>query len=613
MKKLFFTLVYFLIFSILYSQSTDAELISHTTHISIDNGKLIKTEENEIIIYKREGERHCDIYIPVYGLEKLNDITAYISTLDGQMIRKLKKKDILSRSWRSRGALYTDDLIKEFSLKHNEYPYRIFYSYTIEKTEFISVDYWLPILDEETPTQTAVLNLDIPKDYQINYSQQFIQSFSMDSLDDRYHYQWTASYKDSLDEENYAPELENYLPSVTIMPQSFFYEISGSLKTWTSYGQWQTDLMEGLSELPSSEKEMILSLTKGVENEREKIKILYEHLQKETRYINVSVETGGLKPYPAAYVCENKYGDCKALTFYFKSILDFIGVESLYANVYADDKNMAIDMELPGPQFNHIILCVPQPEDTIWLDCTSDAAFNYLGTFTQGRKAFIINGEESTFLATPELKKEEVMESRNVTTFLNPKNKAESEFHFLFKGDKYESLYYISQKLNQEDKKEYLEDYYMQKGYHIKDQFVILSIPDLPEIGLSYIATSTNVYQSYGNDLMVKVMPFEIPDFTKATSRMYPVQIDYPIYKTDTLKYKLPSGFQNPDYPRVEHIESKYGSYDHHIRFQDDWMIVEKSFYLKAGDIPIESYEEFYEFIISAKKAQKKLRIIISK
>ena len=99
------------------------------------------------------------------------------------------------------------------------------------------------------------------------------------------------------------------MPSVTIIPVEYNYAISGSFKDWISYGNWQFDLLQGLNELPDIEKSKILTLIKDIKDEKEKMKILYHYLQDETRYINITIETGGLKPYSATYVSTNKYGD----------------------------------------------------------------------------------------------------------------------------------------------------------------------------------------------------------------------------------------------------------------------------------------------------------------
>ena len=55
---------------------------------------------------------------------------------------------------------------------------------------------------------------------------------------------------------------------------------------------------------PEKETSKINSLIKGIDDEKQKIRVLYHYLQDETRYINISLETGGLKPRRASYVAK---------------------------------------------------------------------------------------------------------------------------------------------------------------------------------------------------------------------------------------------------------------------------------------------------------------------
>ena len=65
------------------------------------------------------------------------------------------------------------------------------------------------------------------------------------------------------------------------------------------------------------------------------------------------------------------YGDCKALTNYTKTLLDAVDVESYYTVVYGGKRIRNIDKEFSATEGNHVILCLPNEEDYIWLECTS--------------------------------------------------------------------------------------------------------------------------------------------------------------------------------------------------------------------------------------------------
>ena len=124
----------FISFQILsFSQDYDAELIVQQTNIEINNNKLTKDLYYEIKIYNRAGEKYTKITIPYSKLYKLSKIEAYIKDSNGRIVKKLKKSEIVERSSISNFSFYEDDFVKEFTLKHNSYPYTIVYSYQIQQ------------------------------------------------------------------------------------------------------------------------------------------------------------------------------------------------------------------------------------------------------------------------------------------------------------------------------------------------------------------------------------------------------------------------------------------------------------------------------------------------
>jgi hypothetical protein len=61
-----------------------------------------------------------------------------------------------------------------------------------------------------------------------------------------------------------------------------------------------------------------------------------------------------------------------------------------------------VDPDFPENGFNHVILCVPDQKDSVWLECTSSSnEFNELGTFTENRYALLITDEGGALVPTP--------------------------------------------------------------------------------------------------------------------------------------------------------------------------------------------------------------------
>src|SRR5690606_19135719 len=107
------------------------------------------------------------------------------------------------------------------------------------------------------------------------------------------------------------------------------------------------------------------------------------------------------KPFPAQYVHDNKYGDCKALSHYMKTLLDIAEVPSYYTVIYSGDDPPAVKQDSVGIAFNHAVIMIPLDSDTIFLECTSASSpMGFAGSWLGNRKAFIIDGENSRLVNT---------------------------------------------------------------------------------------------------------------------------------------------------------------------------------------------------------------------
>ncbi|VBB47431.1 conserved exported hypothetical protein [uncultured Paludibacter sp.] len=612
MRKISLTIFSLFLPLIVMCQSFDAELIDSKTNIEISDGKLIKNESFEIKINNRTGEEYTKITIPFSKLYKVSQLEAYIKNTQGEIVRKLKNNEITQRSNISDFSLYEDDYVKEFTLKHNKYPYYVYYYYQVQENEFINIENWIPVLDSEIPTINAELSLTIPKDYSIRFQNKFVDKPHIDTLEKAITYHWKTTYNEKLKKEKYAPHLSIFLPSVSIIPNEFKFALKGSFYNWNDYINWMFQLIKNTNTLTENEKSKITSQISGIESETEKVRKLYHYLQDNTRYINVSIDKGGIKPYPASYVCENKYGDCKALSNYFKSVLEFVGIKSYYTLVYAGEPNRKQNKDFPDDIFNHIILYVPLKNDTVWLDCTSKGPFNYLGTFTQNRDALVIDDVNGGFVYTPALKPEDVLEVRNINISYEKDQPTKINFKNNLKGEMFEKIRQLEHSYNEHEKDYILRNYIVDDELEMTDYQIIKKERDDKSIQLIYNAKSSNIYKKYGNEIVVSNIPFEIPKIEKPSERKLPVQIDYPVYKLDTLNYNFPEGYTLSNKPEDFSILSiPFGSYSMKFIPKENFIQVIKSMQIYPGEYPLEKYQEFYNFINIILNFEKGKHIIL--
>jgi len=581
----------------LHAGDPPAALLETTTTVEYNGKKIVTTKHVDILINEPEGDEYGEIAIRYSDMQKLGRVRAMILDRYGNKVRTISKGEMTDRSAISSISFYEDEYVMEFTAKHNVYPYRVVYSYTLQEDEFISFAYWVPVLDIDIPTRRAVLKLEVPSGTGMDYGLSAVGEPEVQDNGKTTLYTWQTSYEGIPHGEIYAPHYAEIYPWVDVFPTTFLYDQPGTCSNWTEFGNWVCDLNEGLDELPQSEQIKIDALVKNEDHVIDKVKSLYDHLQEETRYVNISLETGGYKPYPADYVAEKKYGDCKALTNYFRSVLSYAGIPSCYSLVYAGNRKKMVDTSLVTTQFNHAILMVPVNGDTLWLDCTTKRPFGEVSTFIHDRKALVVKRDDSRFAQIPAVDNEELVRKRTVRFELTMNGGLKGEFSTKFTGRDFDRLHSLHRSINRNTKEYILRNFFVAPGFDPLENELYYPSRNATDIELKVAALSSTSVRKYGNDMIFDVLPLEIPDFEKPGNRNLDVMIAVSILREDSLVYEVPANWKVTGVPQDTSITSAYGDYDLRLEVQDSTICVTKKIAIPAATILIDDYKNFYEFI----------------
>lgn len=589
------------------SQKFDAEVVKYTTLCEVIEDKFVQIDTVAIQINNRVGDKYTEIEIPYSKLVKVSNIDAWMENNEGTKIRALKKSDIIEKSVVSNISLYEDDFKKCFQLRYNLYPYKIIYTYkTI--SNFISFK-WSPIVEYDIPTRYGNVKIVIPKTFKYKYFANHIPKLAVGSNNNNSSLEWTVSYDKPFKAEIYS-QPQDSMPYVIFSPLYFHYGVEGCSKDWESFGNWQYKLIEGLDNLPDEEKQKIMELISGVSDKKEIIKILYHYMQDNTRYINVSIDIGGLKPYPASYVAQNKYGDCKALTNYMKALLKFAGIESYYTTVYAGEQPRNLIHNYAGQQFNHVVLAVPINNDTIWLENTDNTnPFGYMGIFTQNREALLVTKDSSELVRIPALKRYGNLVSSKIVFDLNINGNTNTILKLSLKGKGFETLNQIQSEFNNDEKNRIVREYIFQKC-EVVDWKIKKIHRDTARLELNATLNFYKMLNPLGSEYYFSLYPTGLPNFSIPSNRNLPVKLPYPIYNIDTLTYKLPDGYELKTIPNNYELKNKYGNYNLNFNTLNRSIQIIKKFELFSAIISKDEYPEFYNFIKAVKDIDTKKLII---
>lgn len=612
MKKEILFLVLLMVATCLTAQH-NAVVQEYSTEITYTGSKLIETRSIEIQINDRESAHYAEIGISVSEDERLDIHEAAITDLQGNVLRKLKKKEITTSSDISTGTFYEDRLVKEFELKWDVYPYRIRYSYSQSSSQYLTIANWIPYVYPRLPVRRAILTIDLPKSM-ICYSYHSPEiEYSENMIADRVNGIYRIENLKTTSGEIYSPPFMERVPKVLIRPEQFFYGVQGSSVDWQAFGAWIAELNHGADELIEADRQMVDELIRDLDTDIEKIRVLYEHLQNNTRYVNISLDIGGLKPYPASYVSRKGYGDCKALTIYMKALLKHAEIDAYYTLVRSGKNPVRINSEQPGQQFDHVILAVPLGQDTLWLENTSSVApVNYLGDFTQGRLGLLVDGLRSHLVKIPAMEMEDVLVKSHFLFELNSQGTGIVTLHMIARGDRFEEICYMEREGNSRQEDRYLERLVGLNDFEMSEWKTGMKEGQQAQLDITIQGKTGNQYRKIGERIVISPRNVALPDFEKIEKRDFPVRIFLPRNHVDSLEYRV-SGLNRYKVvlPEKKEIHSKYGYYSCEGSQSGHSLIVKKVFRLNRGDYSLEEYPEFYAFLESIHQAEKKSSIIL--
>jgi hypothetical protein len=383
-------------------------------------------------------------------------------------------------------------------------------------------------------------------------------------------YKWSVKNLSPIEYEEGAVASSDRYPHIMLVTDKFsHYGFEGDLSSWKNFGGWIKKLYDGLDVLPGERQQFFITLTKDAPTEKEKIKRLYNYMQKNFRYVSIQLGIGGLRPFSADFTDKKKYGDCKALSNYMKAALKTIGINSHVAIINAAYNQQPVDPEFPANNFNHVILCVPGPKDSIWLECTSSTAeFGELGTFTENRNALLITEDGGVLVPTPKSKYTNNVISTFTTLNLDNDLSGTVETVFKSKGNYKEIMADI---LNdkKDDQKRALVFYF---GFKQPDDFALRKedSADVHTTVLKMLLSKVPEF-SAGEKLFINPRPYKLWAVTlpKADNRKLDFYFSFPFEKNDTTLLKLPAGAKPDALPKENKFACSYGSYQSKYWFDE--------------------------------------------
>ena len=579
-------------------------------------GKGKQTIRKVVTVFNDKADDLLTFYAYTDKFVKIDDIELNIFDQNGVFIKKNRKRDLHQQSAYDGFSIVTDGKIIYATLNPGAYPVTMEINYEVNYDGFIEFPDFTPsspeyaIQKREYTFTTDTSNRIRYKNYLTTIQPDITQTGNI------LVYKWSVAQVPALKRERGAAK-EDY-PTVYIAPTRFVMDdYAGNMSTWASYGEWQTILNKGTDEFSPEQVRFYQNLVANAGSDRDKVRILYQYLQENFRYVSIQLGIGGMKPFPATYVEKNKFGDCKALSNYMLAMLKANNIKSHYALINAGDNSMAVDKDFPQDKFNHVILCVPLNKDTIWLECTSRSQpFGVLGNFTENRNALLITDKGGILTPTPRSQAAanryashtQISMAEDGTGTATMKFTYTGDFSgeynaYLFDADEQYRLRFLHNQLGIKQPDQLVMEKSQDKQAHISEVKLNMTYEKIPEFSTgSKHFLNGRIYKFLTNPLA--------PDENRRSAYYF----DFPAIMDDTTVYKVPEGYITESIPATNELKFAYGSYSSRCIWDEANRTITSisHFQLDYHIIPAVQYTALVRFFSDLTKDQQQ-KIIIKK
>ena len=579
--------------------------------------KAIVKHRYAITILNEDGARYAQ-YVNSYDkLVSLEKIDGHLFDATGKEIKSVKKKDIADFSANGDESLMTDNRYKVHNFYYTQYPYTIEYEDEQTYDGIFYLPSWHPI-DINCSTEQSTFTVETASDYELRYKQIAYNAAVVKTIvKDKNIYNWQLKNIVPVKYEPYQPSWDEINTAVYIAPSLFEIEnYKGDMKNWLGFGKFFNSLNENKQELPENIKTEVHNLTNKITDVKEKVLLLYDYLQKNSRYISVQIGIGGWQTYDAKYVAAKKYGDCKALSNYMISLLKEVNIPAKYVLIKSGDNKKGLWEDFSANQFTHAIVCVPLKKDSIWLECTSQTvSAGYMGSFTGNRKALLIDNDGGHVVSTPYYKAADNVQIRKVDAEISEEGNLTAKVFTHFTGIQQEDVNDLMHRATPEQKKKYLNEtlslptYSVEKYEYKETKGMIPAVDEYLEIKSPFYAAITgkrlfltpNFFNRSGSKL------------EENKERKYDLKFNVPYIDIDTLQIKIPANYTVEAMAKSVTLKTAYGSYSINFSLANNVLNVIRKNERNEGQFSKNEYEKIKIYFDELYKADRAKVVLVKK
>ncbi len=441
--------------------------------------------------------------------------------------------------------------------------------------------------------------------------------FTKKETDGMVEYKWEMDTVATFDIETNGPGIQELSPKIIFYVKTIVRDEKAIpfLDSIASLHKWYRTLVKQTNyKSKQSINEIALEITDTCSNEDEKIRAVFQWVQRNIKYINTSIGLGGFIPDDCVDVLRNRYGDCKAMTNLTKEILKAAGVDSYYCWVGTVDLPYTYAENFTSSTDNHMILAVGSKDNYKLLDATNSFGELYKAPYyiqgkevliSLGPKDFVIHkvpidsAQDNLLSDKTYLYEEDGILKGRAQIKLTGSIKHTIEMAFPLKEE--EVIDFIAENLKKANNKALL-DHIEYSG--IKDR--------TDSMNIAYDFSLSKYGQTVGDKKYLS-LHFTVPfydDEIDISKRKFDYLFEIPFLDDYDMIYEIPEGYQIEHMPANRKVSFNDYEFDLSYEKVGSQIIMHRKILLKTRRIKKNDFENWNQFVSELKKSYREVLVL---
>ena len=609
-----------------YEKDVHAVVLRKEQSVTLSaDGRITTTTTFAVRILTREGRGYAvagEGYVTKTG--KVREITAWIIRPNGYVKKYGKDEtvDVISDP----NDIYNEYRVKSINASDDADAGVVFgYQSISEERPLFNQDLWN--FQDRLPTLVSRYSLTLPTGWKatsVAFNHAKIEPSVNGST-----YVWELRDLQPIKRETVSPTVRNLAPLVAI---NYFPAEGGTpsgfktFETWAQVSRWGTDLHDPQAIPDEAVSAKARALTVNSKTELDRIKAIARFVQG-LQYISIDIGVGrgnGYRPHSASQVLAKEYGDCKDKANLMRAMLKALGITAYPVFIFSGDSTL-VKEEWPSPtQFNHCIIAVKVNDETeaptviqhptlgrlLIFDATDEStAIGDLPDHEQGSLALIVAGDAGALLRMPILAPGLSQLDRQTDVVLASDGSITANLKERSIGQTAVDERRAFRQLSTTAYKGMIENWVTRGASGAKvSRLLPTDDNDGTGFGLDVDFSAVAYAKSMQDRLLVfnpSIVSRRESVFLTEPTRKHPMVLESHAF-TETVRVKLPVGFDVDELPDPVKLEASFGSYKTSYEVKSGELLFIRTLSQRAGTIPADQYQavrSFFDRIRAAEQA----------